>query len=183
MSEHSSAMTNVSSAGCTESMPAGNENQCVPDELDTPALDESTMHEARVGGSMDSSAHPTHDAFDTPAADDFAKELTAGDQLALDDPSLPWPAMIEPIRALFFSSEAIIPFESDGFVFVRAPMPEDSGIPDCLIGLNCENGRPYRICYAIPATYTPEPPAGLEGYIWRGDGAHGYWVICESVND
>ena len=53
----------------------------------------------------------------------------------------------------------------------------------CMIGLRCENGLPARVCYALPSAYSHEPPVGLEGYVWRGDHANGYWIICENVSD
>ena len=109
-------------------------------------------------------------------------EETAGQQLALEDPTAEWPPSIEPLRKLFFASEAVVPFAAEDYVFIRAPLPEECGISSCLIGISCEGGLPNRVCYAIPSAYSPEPPAGLEGYVWRGDRTRGYWVICETVD-
>lgn len=153
------------------------------DEFDAPAQEAAFDLPARPSLSSSVRTEPIEpDELDTPAQDDFPAETTAGEQLALSDPSAEWPASIEPVRALFFSSEAVIPFETDGYVFIRAPLHENSGTSSCLIGLYCENGRPERVCYAIPAAYTPEPPAGLEGYVWQGDRTRGYWVVCENVD-
>ncbi len=154
------------------------------DEFDVPAQDASfdTAARASVLPSADTEVSIAPDELDTPAQDDFPAETTAGELLALSNPEEKWPSTIEPVRTLFFSSEAIVPFETDGYVFIRAPLHEDCGVSSCLIGLYCENGRPERVCYAIPAAYTPEPPAGLEGYVWQGDRTRGYWVVCENVN-
>ncbi len=108
---------------------------------------------------------------------------TAGELLELDDPNAAWPESIEPLRSLFFSREVIIPFEADGYIFIQAPLPEETGMDSCAIGLLCGDGKPTSVCYAIPASYTPEPPPGLEGYVWRGDQSHGYWTICEHLSN
>jgi len=153
------------------------------DEFDVPAQETSFDQPAKPSLSSSVPIEPIEpDELDTPAQDDFSAETTAGELLALSNPEAEWPSIIEPVRALFFSSEAVVPFETDGYVFIRAPLHEDCGVSSCLIGLYCENGRPERVCYAIPASYTPEPPAGLEGYVWQGDRTRGYWVVCENVN-
>ncbi len=145
-----------------------------PDELDMPA-------EERIAFALQSD-DVTDDEIDSTAQQipPYQPEC-AGVQLELSDPHAPWPDSIEPLRNLFFTSEAIVPFEAEGYVFIRAPLPEESGTDSCLCGLRCEGGFPARVCYAIPAPYTPEPPAGLEGYVWRGDRHRGYWVICEQI--
>ena len=154
------------------------------DELDIPAQDEAFMAAAQHSQpDPNTTADIEADDLDMPAQDDFHETNPAGSLLQLNDPSAAWPDLIEPLRSLFFSSEAIVPFETDGFVFIRAPLPEESGISSCLIGIRCENGLPDRVCYAIPSPYTPEPPVGLEGYVWRGDHTRGYWVICEQVGE
>lgn len=159
------------------------------DEFDTPAHDAAFLTAARAALSADVRVQLTEDPsvesdeLDTPAQDDFSSESTAGEQLSLSDPSAVWPDAIEPLREMFFSSEAVVPFETDGYVFIRAALPGDGEVNSCLIGLRCEEGIPDRICYAIPAVYTHEPPAGLEGYVWCGDRTRGYWVISESVSE
>ncbi len=158
-----------------------------PDEFDFPAGEAAYAVEAKPSQAVYEAADAEEaflesDELDTPAQDDFTEQhTTAGDQLGLSDPDAEWPADIEPIRKLFFASEPIVPFETDGFVFIRAPLSADSDVSSCLIGIYCENGVPDRICYAIPSVYTPEPPAGMEGYVWRGDHSRGYWVICEEI--
>lgn len=154
-----------------------------PDELDTPAMDEPFLTAARAAYAAENEPDsPVPDELDTPAQDDFPSDTTAGEQLSLTDPNAAWPESIEPLRALFFSSERIVPFEMEEYVFIRAPLPDNNCASSCLIGLYCENGMPERVCYAIPAAYSPEPPAGMEGYVWKGDHTRGYWVICEETN-
>ncbi len=106
---------------------------------------------------------------------------SAGQQLSLTDPDAAWHRSIEPLHRLFFSQEAVVPFEAAGYVFIRAPLYGVENTASCLVGLYCEDGVPARVCYAIPADYTAEPPAGLEGYVWRGSRTRGYWVTCEAV--
>ena len=149
-----------------------------PDELDVPAAPENeallstaraALHSSQAGGSAPSNPSAT--------------VRTAGDQLNLTDPDAPWPASAEPLRSLFFSSEAIVPFREEGYVFIRAPLPEESGYNSCIVGIQAENGVPVSVLYALPSVYSPEPPAGLEGYAWRGDQARGYWFTVETLDE
>lgn len=138
-----------------------------PDILDTPAQSADALYDlpARKALYADETSAPT-----------------AGDLLALSDPSAVWPESIEPLRSLFFASQPVVPFESDGYVFVRAPLPEETGLEACLVGVKAQNGAPVGVCYAIPAaSRTPEPPAGLEDYVWRDGDSQGYWVVCEDI--
>ena len=156
------------------------------DDFDLPAQEEAFSLPARVSedetGNRSVDA-PEPDELDIPATDEQSVEITAGEQLSLSDPNAAWPASVEPLRALFFSSAAVVPFEMEEYVFIRAPLHSEGTAASCFVGIHCEAGQPDRVCYAIPASYTPEPPAGLEGYVWRGDRIHGCWVICEEVTD
>ena len=168
-------------------MPA--EDIIEPDEFDAPADESHLMQIASPSliasqilpsSADESSVEP--DEFDSPAQNPCKKHTpSAGEQLALSNPDAEWPEAIEPLRKLFFTSEAIIPFAAPEYVFIRAPLTEESGMNSCLCGICCESGIPARVCYAIPAPYTAEPPAGMEGYIWRGDHLRGYWTICENL--
>ncbi len=132
-----------------------------PDEFDSPALSAESEEEPRHGA-----------ASEAPGA--------AGEALALDI-SLPWPDSIEPLRQLFRTRAASRPFEAEGFALVKAPVAAETGLDHCVIGISAAKGRPDRVLYGVPARYTPTPPAGLEGYEWRGDGQNGYWVIVRPV--
>ncbi len=158
-------------------------NQEDADEFDAPATNENYYSiPARHSKSSSPAEMPENDSFDVPAADEMPDmPKTAGDLLELNDPDLIWPEAVEPLRRLFYTSEAIVPFETDGYVFIRAPLPEETGCSSCLIGLRCEKGSLSQVCYAIPALYSPEPPAGLEGYEWRGDRVRGYWIARETL--
>ncbi len=104
-----------------------------------------------------------------------AGEVSAGVQMALDI-SLQWPEAVEPLRALFQQLPACQPFAADGYTFVCAPLPGD-GRAHSLVGVRVEDERPVSVCYGIPGTFALEPPPGLDGYMWRGDGQSGWWVI------
>jgi hypothetical protein len=104
-----------------------------------------------------------------------AGEVPAGLQMALDI-SIQWPEPIEPLRALFQQLPACQPFAADGYTFVCAPLP-GNGRAHSLVGVRVEDERPVSVCYGIPGTFALEPPPGLDGYMWRGDGQNGWWVI------
>ena len=153
-----------------------------PDEFDHPAASLETAREKPA---------PQPDEFDSPAASAEPEEGaqadatpessgTAGDALALDV-SLPWPDSVEPLRQLFRTRAASRPFEAEGFALIKAPVASEAGFDHCVVGISAGQGRPDRVLYGIPARYTPTPPAGLEGYEWRGDGRNGYWVIVRPV--
>ncbi len=95
--------------------------------------------------------------------------------LALDI-EIPWPDPVEPLRMLFQQLPACQPFAADGYTFVCAPLP-GNGQARSLVGIRVEDERPTSVCYGIPGTFGPEPPAGLDGYMWRGNGVSGWWVI------
>ncbi|MDO4867120.1 MAG: hypothetical protein Q4C10_11250 [Clostridia bacterium] len=100
---------------------------------------------------------------------------TAAKVLGLDI-TRPWPGCLEPLRRLF-ATQAPLEDAPDGeHVYVRAPMPDKSGFDACLVGLRASNGAPVNLRYALPARRSPEPPPGLDGYRWLGDGESGWWV-------
>lgn len=118
-----------------------------------------------------------------PQADEAPEAAPAQDVIIETlDAGVEWPELIEPIRALFSSSVVEPPFDTKGYVFVRAPMPTESGIGYCAIGVRPVAGIPGSVCYAIPGTFSVEPPPGLEGYVWRGGSQSGYWVVWQDVN-
>jgi len=188
-SENSEDETVLSPSEASPSMQADfrYSDQYEPDDLDVPARDDILLNRvftdspSNVGTAIPDGQGAAAEILDVPAQDDFTDEPTAGEMLALNDPSAVWPDMIEPLRSLFFSKQPVFPFDTDDFVFIRVPMIENTECTDCLIGLSCGCGSPEKICYAIPAAYTPEPPAGMEGYVWRGNRNNGYWVICETI--
>jgi len=97
------------------------------------------------------------------------------------DMSRPWPSDIDSLRLLFLTSPRFEPFEREGYVFVKAQMAEETGVDHCAVGVRAENGSVTGICYAIPMPASAQPPAGLEGYEWVGDGNSGWWVTCDDV--
>lgn len=101
---------------------------------------------------------------------------SAADLLGVDTDE-PWAAAIEGLRSLFENEPAESAFEEDDFVYVRAPLPGGGGYEYALIGLHEDDGRIDAVRYAIPARYSPEPPAGLESYIWVGGAGDGWWVF------
>ncbi len=108
-------------------------------------------------------------------AEDGNPAQTAGEVLGVDM-SLPWPEEIEALRALFRSEPVLEGAPDDGFVYISAPMPADSGYAMCAAGILVRDGAPAAVSYALPASYAAEPPAGLEGAAWVGDNNAGWWV-------
>ena len=100
---------------------------------------------------------------------------SAGDRLDLDM-SLPWPGDAEPLRQLFMVSPPLEKAPDDEFVYIAAPMPEESGYPYVAVGIRAERGEPAAVRYALPDRWSAEPPAGLEDYHWVGDANAGWWV-------
>ncbi len=98
------------------------------------------------------------------------------------DMTRPWPEDIESLRLLFMTFPRYEPFDMDGYVFIRAKMADETNIDHCAVGVRAENGRIRGVCYALPMPYTPEPPAGLEEYMWMGDEQSGWWVTCEDID-
>ena len=129
-------------------------------------------------------------------APDPAPEMTAEAESALPQPEAkrtaasyldvemtkPWPEDVESLRLLFMTLPKYEPFDMDGYVFIRAKMAEETNIDHCAVGVRAENGQITGVCYALPMPYTPEPPAGLEEYMWMGDTQSGWWVTIEDIN-
>ena len=109
-------------------------------------------------------------------------QLPAGTYLNIDM-SRKWPDDVEDLRILFLTFPRYEPFEMNDFVFVRAAMAEESGIDHCAVGVRAENGSVTGVCYAVPMTYTAEPPAGLEEAVWMGDSNSGWWVTMQDIRE
>ena len=137
--------------------------QDVPSAEEIPSAEDDPLMSAPA-------ADPDDDALDAPSAPAEDRPPTAMSLLGLD-PDRRWPESIEPLRALFAASEPFVPFEEDGYVFVRADPAGDC--PQCAVGILASGGVPAAVAYAIPAGSETEPPAGLEGYERRGD----WWAI------
>lgn len=104
-----------------------------------------------------------------------AGQQSAGEVLGLDT-TLPWPQSIESMRTLFQEKMPMENPPDEEFTYIAAPMPEESGFAFCAVGLRVENGVPVSVRYALPASWSDEPPAGLEEYSWVGDQNQGWWV-------
>lgn len=101
---------------------------------------------------------------------------TAGELLGIDM-NLPWPADIEPVRALFQIS---VPMENppdQEYTYIAAAMPPESGYAYSAVGVRVQDGAPVSVRYGLPAPWSAAPPAGLEDYSWLGDQNRGFWMI------
>lgn len=162
----------------TPSVP--NEEPALPGEggigLPTPALPQIEF------GENPAVFPPDVPADDLPEAEEvFARTAGEGEKTAAEllglDASVPWPGVSEQVRAYFASRPAKELMLGDGFTYVSAPMPPESGYDHVEIGLKTENAIPVEVAYALPSKYSTEPPHGLENYAWKGGSADGWWVI------
>lgn len=112
-----------------------------------------------------------------PGAQDLLSDgsRSAGEQLDVDI-NLPWPGDAEVLRQLFMYSPQLEKAPDDDFLYIAAPMPEESGYPYVAVGIRVEGRKPAAVRYALPSLWSAEPPAGLEDYIWIGDANAGWWV-------
>lgn len=100
---------------------------------------------------------------------------SAGELLDLDI-DLPWPGDAEVLRPLFMYSPPLQNPPDDQYVYIAAPMPDESGFPYVAVGILAEGGEPVSVRYALPSRWSAEPPAGLEESFWVGNGNSGWWV-------
>lgn len=106
----------------------------------------------------------------------MAGAQTAGEALGIDM-TAPWPGVSEQVREMFKTQPAKELMLGDGYTYVTAPMPEGSGYPSVEIGVRAEDGVPVSVAYALPARFAPEPPPGLEDYVWQGGASEGWWTV------
>ena len=134
-----------------------------------------------VTGLSNQAAAPKHSSSASSGAEEargsasVTRGASAGERLGVDL-SLPWPEAAEPLRRLFQTEAALTEAPDDQCVYVKAPMPEESGFPFVAAGLLAVGGALAAIRYALPAQWSEEAPAGLEDYAWVGDQNKGWWV-------
>ena len=151
-------------------LPEAEEEQEAQEYEEEPLTEESLLEES----AQEAPVQEEGEGAEAEALPD-GEEVPAGLQMALDI-SLQWPEAVEPLRALFQQLPACQAFPADGYTFVCAPLP-GNGRAHSLVGVRVEDERPVAVCYGIPGTFALEPPPGLDGYMWRGDGSSGWWVI------
>lgn len=71
-------------------------------------------------------------------------------------------------------------FRREGWNFVRIALPDGCGYAFAYVGVPECGGE---VCIALPASFTAEPPVGLEDYAWSGGLGSGYWVKCFSTTE
>ena len=134
---------------------------------------------------VNASSEETFPADGFPPAFDLPEELplrsafaparaTAAEVLGLDA-SVRWPGVSEQVRAYFTRPPEEL--KLGGYTYVSAPMHAGSGYDHVEVGLKAEDGVPVAVAYALPSNYTPEPPPGLENYVWKGGAEDGWWMI------
>ena len=101
---------------------------------------------------------------------------TAAEQLGISA-DLPWPESVESLRTMFRTQPALADAPDADFTYISAPMPAGSGYSECAVGLRAQNGVLEAVCYALRAPYSTQPPAGMEDYVWSGNGNEGWWKL------
>ncbi len=146
----------------------------LPDDIPV-KTDEQIPVETPSDESTDGSAAPLFPAPDDSAGAIPAASYGDADANALN-PALVWPGESEGLRSYFAGENYSVDAPDDGYLYVEAPMPEESGYDSVRIGVHPENGVPESVAYALPGRFSAEPPEGLEDYEWSGDGERGWWV-------
>ena len=146
----------------------------LPDDIPV-ETDEQIPVETPSDESTDGSAAPLFPASDDSAGAIPAASYSDADANALN-PTLVWPGESEGLRSYFAGENYSVDAPDDGYLYVEAPMPEESGYDSVRIGVRPENGVPESVAYALPGRFSAEPPEGLEDYEWSGDGERGWWV-------
>ena len=146
----------------------------LPDDIPV-ETDEQIPAETPSDESTDGSAAPLFPAPDDSAGAIPAASYGDADANALN-PALVWPGESEGLRSYFAGENYSVDAPDDGYLYVEAPMPEESGYDSVRIGVRPENGVPESVAYALPGRFSAEPPEGLEDYEWSGDGERGWWV-------
>lgn len=155
-----------------DDVPVGTDEQI---SMETP-FDETSGNNA---GGSDGSAEPLRAPIFT-APDDSSDAIPAAASADADDtvlnPSVVWPGESEALRSYFAGENYSMDAPDDGYLYVEAPMSEESGYDSVRIGVHPENGVPESVAYALPDRFSAEPPEGLEDYEWSGGGERGWWV-------
>ena len=146
----------------------------LPDDIPV-ETDEQIPVETPSDESTDGNAAPLFPAPDDSAGAIPAASYGDADANALN-PTLVWPGESEGLRSYFAGENYSVDAPDDGYLYVEAPMPEESGYDSVRIGVRPENGVPESVAYALPGRFSAEPPEGLEDYEWSGDGERGWWV-------
>lgn len=73
------------------------------------------------------------------------------------------------------------PFTRQGWKFTRVALPSGCSFSHSYVGVPDASDTPAEICCALPGTYSPEPPPGLDDYEWSGGTGEGWWIKCYIV--
>lgn len=152
----------------TRAMPSEAETVGIADDATEAAPDT-----AALANTLKADAEPS----EAPRAD-VAEPRTAAGALGLDI-ARPWVEPAEPLRRLFATQAPVDAPLGDGYTYVAGATPAPTGQETCLVGLKASDGRITGIRYALPGRYAPEPPAGLEDYVWNDAG---FWVLDIGVS-
>lgn len=157
----------------TPSLPNAQPSEPDDEMLEMPTPKASVAPEATPSDSLQPADELPEDV---PLQTAFAPEATTAAELLGLDASVRWPGVAEQVREYFLQPPQEMTLD-DGYIYVTAPMPADSGYDHVEVGLKAQSGVPISVAYALPSSYTPEPPQGLENYVWKGGETDGWWVI------
>lgn len=116
-----------------------------------------------------------------------ADELNAKDRARLEQdyaswpawkhyhkPVLEWPEEAQDLRILFERGEPYEQLDLPGWHFVRVP-GADAGT-ESILGALEKDGRVVQTACLFQGEEAPEPPPGLDGYVYARDIGDGYWT-------
>ncbi|MDO4740366.1 MAG: hypothetical protein Q4A66_06835 [Eubacteriales bacterium] len=156
------------------------EAEAVSSELDAAAQDVSSLEEDGALPDFDTAAQEVLSQEAEAAPSDWGAPACDGAQTALQalglEPERAWPEGIEPLRAVFAAAEPLRLSALPEHVFIRAW--HSAACPECAVGICAREGVPESVAWAIPGEEAPEPPDGLEGYVWKD----GWWFAVADAD-
>lgn len=89
-------------------------------------------------------------------------------------PALEWPEEAEDLRVLFERGEPYSQIDLPGWYFVRVPGANTD--KESILGALEKDGRVVQTACLFQGEEAPEPPPGLDGYVYARDIGDGYWT-------
>lgn len=89
-------------------------------------------------------------------------------------PALEWPEEAQDLRILFERGEPYAQIDLPGWHFVR--VPNASFDKESILGALEKDGRVVQTACLYQGEEAPEPPPGLDGYVYARNIGDGYWT-------
>ena len=89
-------------------------------------------------------------------------------------PALEWPEEAQDLRILFERGEPYAQIDLPGWRFVRVPSANSE--KESILGALEKDGRIVQTACLYQGEEAPEPPPGLDGYVYARNIGDGYWT-------